>query len=245
MRLKAYAAQTHQGPYLQVNEDGYDFDFENELFLIMDGFGGSGIGDRAVDKLKQEIKNFYTQISDDPNATMPLYYNPRNLLEGNAILNSLMNAHQNLLKTNIEKPVNQRAGASAIVAVKADSLMVLVGIGNCCAYHFRQGKLSKVITEDTFQYLSKDQFDLKFRTTPMNAIGMYPELGHQLREVRLAEGDKVILLTDGVYAQINEDELLYALNKSSPDANERVNSLLKLSNSRGNTDNQTAMILEF
>lgn len=245
MRLKAYAAQTHQGPYLQVNEDGYDFDFENELFMILDGFGGSGIGDRAVEKLKQEIKNFYTQISDDPNATMPLYYNPRNLLEGNAIINSLMNAHQNLLKMNHEKPVNQRAGASAVVAVKADSLLVLIGIGNCCAYHFRQGKLSKVIVEDTFQYLSKDQFDLKFRTSPMNAIGMYPELGHQLREVRLAEGDKVILLSDGVYGHLSEDELLYALNKSAPDANERINSLLKLSNSRGNTDNQTAMILEF
>jgi serine/threonine protein phosphatase PrpC len=245
MRLKAYAAQTHQGPYLQVNEDGYDFDFENELFMVVDGFGGSGYGDRATEKLKNEIKTFYTQISDDPNATMPLYYNPRNLLEGNAILNSMMNAHQNLLRANLEKPVNQRAGASAIVAVKADSLMVLVGVGNCCAYHFRKGKLSKVIVEDTFQYLSKDQFDLRFRTSPMNAIGMYPELGHQMREVRLAEGDKIILLTDGVYAQLNDDELLYTLNKSSPDANERVNSLLKLSNSRGNTDNQTAMILEF
>lgn len=245
MRLKAYAAQTHQGPYLQVNEDGYDFDFENELFMVVDGFGGSGYGDRATEKLKNEIKTFYTQISDDPNATMPLYYNPRNLLEGNAILNSMMNAHQNLLRSNLEKPVNQRAGASAIVAVKADSLMVLVGVGNCCAYHFRKGKLSKVIVEDTFQYLSKDQFDMRFRTSPMNAIGMYPELGHQMREVRLAEGDKIILLTDGVYAQLNDDELLYTLNKSSPDANERVNSLLKLSNSRGNTDNQTAMILEF
>jgi PPM family protein phosphatase len=245
MRLKAYAAQTHQGPYLQVNEDGYDFDFENELFLVVDGFGGSGVGDRAVDKLKQEIKTFYTQISDDPNATMPLYYNPRNLLEGNAILNSLMNAHQNLLRANLEKPINQRAGASAIVAVKADSMLILVGVGNCCAYHFRQGKLSKVIAEDTFQFLSKEQFDSKFRTSPMNAIGMYPELGHQMREVRLAAGDKVILLSDGVYAQLSEDELLYTLNKSSPDANERINSLLKLSNSRGNTDNQTAMILEF
>lgn len=245
MRLKAYAAQTDQGPYLQVNEDGYDFDFDNELFMVLDGFGGSGVGDRAVDKLKQEIKNFYTQISDDPNATMPLYYNPRNLLEGNAILNSLMSAHQNLLKSNLEKPVNQRAGASAIVAVKADSLMVLVGIGNCCAYHFRQGKLSKVITEDTFQYLAKDQFHPKFRTSPMSALGMYPEMGHQLREIRLAPGDKVVLLTDGVYAQLSEDELLYTLNRAAPDANERVNSLLKLSNSRGNTDNQTAMILEF
>lgn len=245
MRLKAYAAQTHQGPYLQVNEDGYEFDFENDLYMILDGFGGSGIGDRAVEKLKLEIKTFYTQISDDPNATMPLYYNPRNLLEGNAILNSIMNAHQNLLKGNHEKPVNQRAGASAIVAVKADSLLVLVGIGNCCAYHFRQGKLSKIISEDTFQYLSKNLFELKFRTTPMTALGLYPEVGHQMREVRLAEGDKVILLTDGVYAHLNEDELLYTLNKAAPDANERLNSLLKLSNARGNTDNQTAMILEF
>lgn len=245
MRLKAYAAQTHQGPYLQVNEDGYDFDFENELFMILDGFGGSGVGDRAVDRLKQEIKTFYTQISDDPNATMPLYYNPRNLLEGNAILNSLMNAHQNLLKSNHEKPINQRAGASALIAVKADSMLMLVGIGNCCGYHFRQGKLSKIISEDTFQFLSKEQFDAKFRTSPMNAIGMYPELGHQLREVRLAEGDKIILMSDGVYSQLTEDELLYTLNKSSPDANERINNLLKLSNSRGNTDNQTAMILEF
>lgn len=245
MRLKAYAAQTHQGPYLQVNEDGYDFDFENDLYMVFDGFGGSGIGDRAVDRLKQEIKNFYTQISDDPNATMPLYYNPRNLLEGNAIVNSLINAHQNLIKSNSEKPINQRAGASAIVAVRAESVMILVGIGSCSAYHFRQGKLSKIITEDTFQYLSKNQMDFRFRTSPMNAMGMYPELGHQMREVRLAEGDKLILLTDGVYTSLTDDELLYALNKSAPDAQERVNSLLKLSNTRGNLDNQTAMILEF
>jgi serine/threonine protein phosphatase PrpC len=245
MRLKSYAAKTHQGPYLQVNEDGYDFDFDNELFMVLDGFGGSGFGDRAVDRLKQEIKTFYTQISDDPNATMPLFYSPRNLLQGNAILNSMMNAHHNLLKANAEKAINQRAGASVLVAVKAESLLVLLGVGNCCAYHFRQGKLSKVITEDTLQYLSKDQFNFRFRTSPMSAVGMYPELGHQMREVRLAEGDKVLLLTDGVYAQLSDDEVLYALSRSLPDAQERVNSLLKLSNSRGNLDNQTAMILEF
>lgn len=245
MRLKAYAAQTHQGPYLQVNEDGYDFDFENEMFMIFDGFGGSGIGDKAVETLKQEIKTFYTQISDDPNATMPLYYNPKNLLEGNAIINSIMNAHINLLKVNSEKPVNQRAGASSIIATKADSILILIGVGNCSAYHLRNGKISKLIHEDTFQYLSKDQFDLKFRTTPLNAVGMYPELGYQMKEVRLAEGDIVVLLTDGVYAHLNEDELLYILNKAAPDFQEKINSLLKLSNSRGNTDNQTAMILEF
>jgi len=245
MRLKAYAAQTHQGPYLQVNEDAYDFDFENELFVVLDGFGGSGIGDRAVEKLKIEIKTFYSQLSDDPNATMPLYFNPRNLLEGNAILNSLMSAHQNLYKSNSGLPVNQRAGSSVVVAAKSDSLLVLVGVGNCCAYHYRQGMLSKIIIEDTLKYLSKNQFDTRFRTSPMNALGMYPEIGYQMREVRLLEGDKVLMMTDGLYAHLSEDEILHHLNRNAPDAQERLNSLLKLSNSHGNVDNQTAMILEF
>ena len=79
----------------------------------------------------------------------------------------------------------------------------------------------------------------------MNALGMYPEMSHQLKEVRLSEGDKVILLTDGVYGQISEEEILYSLNRQALDAQERINNLLKLSNSRGNTDNQTALILEF
>lgn len=245
MRLKSYAAQTHQGPYLQINEDGYDFDFENELYMVFDGFGGVGIGDAAVERLKDEIKTYYVKISDDLNATMPLYYNPRNILEGNAILNSLIGAHEKLLSINNEKPLGQKAGASTVVAVKAESLMILVGVGNCCAYHFRQGKLTKVIHEDTFKFHSKDRFDSKLNTTPLTAIGMYHDLGYQLREVRLAEGDKIVLLTDGVYVNISEEELLYQLNKSVLDGSERINSLLKLSNSRGNKDNQTVMILEF
>jgi serine/threonine protein phosphatase PrpC len=245
MRLKSYAAQTHQGPYLQVNEDGYEFDFENHLYMVFDGFGGSGIGDRAVEKLKGEIKNFYTHISDDPNATMPLYYNPRNLLEGNALLNSMMNAHQNLYKKNSDQPLNQRAGSSAIVAAQSDSIMVLVGVGNCCAYHYRQGTLSKIIEEDTLKYLSKNQFETRFRTSPMSAIGMYPEMTYQMREVRLLDGDKLVFMTDGLYGSVSEEEILHHLNRHAPDSQDRINSLLKLSNSHGNIDNQTAMILEF
>lgn len=245
MRLKSYAAHTHQGPYLQINEDGYDFDFENELYVIFDGFGGSGIGDRAVEKLKHDIKFFYSKIASDPNATMPLYYNPRNLLEGNALTNALMSAHQNLLKVNHEKPLSQKAGASVIALVKSENILILAGVGNCVAYHFREGKLKKLFLEDSFHSLSKESANQRFYNSPLNALGMYPELGPTMKEVRLAVGDKIVLLTDGVYGPLREEEILYALNKSAPDAQERINSLLKLSNDRGNLDNQTAMILEY
>ena len=53
------------------------------------------------------------------------------------------------------------------------------------------------------------------------------------------------MMTDGLYAHLSEEEILHHLNRSAPDAQERLYSLLKLSNAHGNVDNQTAMILEF
>jgi serine/threonine protein phosphatase PrpC len=176
---------------------------------------------------------------------MPLYYNPRNLLEGNALINSLINSHQTLFKENEEKSVNQRAGASLICAAKAESVLILAGVGNCMAYQFRQGNLTKIFHEDILSSLSFSSQDLKFRTAPLNALGMYPELTYQMKEVRIMSGDKIIFLTDGVYAPLKEDEIKYTFTSSYPDDHSRINNLLNLSNTRGNLDNQTLMILEF
>lgn len=245
MRLKSYAAKTHQGPYLQVNEDSYEFDFENELFFVIDAFGGSGIGDVAGESFKHNLKSFYTKLADDPNATMPLYYNPKNILEANALINALLNAHQNIFSSNSLKSINQRAGISTVVAAKSESLMVLVGVGNCCAYHFREGSLIKVIHEDDMKYHSQGQMDGQFRTTPMSALGMYPELNYTLKEVRIVAGDKILLLTDGIFSTLSDEEILYHLSRPALDSAERLNSLLKLSNTKGNIDNQAAMLLEY
>lgn len=70
-------------------------------------------------------------------------------------------------------------------------------------------------------------------------------MNYQLKEVRVSDGDQVILMTDGVYAYVSEEELAYTMTSAAPDLTHRLNTLLKLSNSRGNTDNQTVMILEF
>ena len=51
--LKGFSSKTHQGPFLQTNEDDIDVDLINDLFLIFDGFGGAGIGDRTVGVIKE------------------------------------------------------------------------------------------------------------------------------------------------------------------------------------------------
>ena len=101
MDLKIFSAETHQGPYLNINEDGCDYDFSNNIYMILDGFGGSGVGDKVVREIKDNIKRFYTQIASDINATMPFFYSPKYLIEGNALINSLIfcSFHKLLHKT--------------------------------------------------------------------------------------------------------------------------------------------------
>ncbi len=244
MKLKSYAAVTHQGPYLDVNEDGYDFDLDQQFFFVLDGFGGAGIGDRVVAKLKEDLKGFLGKLADDPDATMPLYWSPRWLLEGNALINAMLNAHQVLFKENAQKGLNQRAGASMASAIKADDILVLAQVGSCQAYLARHGNVEPLFVPDTHQYLSIDPHGPGALRAPVGAFGFFPELSWNVREVRVQEGDQFIFLSEGVAPWLSVQEIAHGVSRSE-DPHQRLNGLLKLSNSRGNTANQTGMILEF
>jgi serine/threonine protein phosphatase PrpC len=245
MKLKSYAAVTHQGPHLETNEDTYDFDLDHQFFFVLDGFGGTGIGDRAVHRLKEDLKKFLSQLADDPDATMPLYWSSRWLLEGNALANAMINAHQALHKENATKSLNHRAGASAACAIKADDILILSQVGGCQAYLARHGNVESLFVPDTHQYLSHDPHAAGALRAPVGAFGCFTELSWHMREVRLQEGDQFIFLTEGVAPWLSLQEMAHSLSRGGEDAHQRLNGLLKLSNSRGNTANQTGMILEF
>jgi len=245
MKLKSYAAVTHQGPHLETNEDGYDFDLDHQFFFVLDGFGGAGIGDKAITKLKEDLKGFLGRLADDPDATMPLYWSPRWLLEGNALVNAMLNSHQSLFKENASKGLNQRAGASAACAIKTDDILVLSQVGSCQAFLARHGNVEPLFLPDTHQYLSHDPHSSTSLRAPVGGFGFFPELSWHMREVRVQEGDVFLFLTEGVAPWLTLQEIGHALSRSNEEGQHRLNGLLKLSNSRGNMANQTGMILEF
>lgn len=245
MRLKSFSAHSDQGPYLQINEDSYDFDLDNNLYMILDGFGGVGVGDIAINSLKANIKKFYTQVSEDPDATLPFFYSPKYLLEGNALINSLLFSHNLLVKDNMQKEISQRAGASAIVMSKSESIMTLASVGNCASYIYRKGVFKKIFIEDSFKFLSNDNYESHLKTMPLSGFGLFPDLYYQVKEVRLFEDDLLVLMSDGVYARLEEDEIKDIISNPKLDPKKKISELFTMANGRGNIDNQTAMILEF
>lgn len=236
---------TNQGPYLQINEDGIEVDLRSQLYLIFDGFGGSNIGDKTVAKVKETIKKFYTKIGGDPDSTLPFFYSPKYLLEGNALINSMHYAHSLIKKDNFDKNMSERGGSSAIGAALAENILTMAATGNCAGYLYRKGHLEIIARPDSLHDLSVDDYNRHFFTAPMSGFGLFDDLHLEIHELRITDGDMVLLMTDGAYARLDEDEIKYVIEKKNATESEKIGELFSQSNSRGNLDNQSAVILQF
>lgn len=245
IELKSYGMQSHQGPHLNLNEDLVEADLVNNLFILVDGFGGSSVGDRAAMMIRDNLKRSYTKISIDPDATLPFFYSHKYLIEGNALINAFYNAHQSITRDNEKKNLDNRGGGSVIATAISENILTMVSTGNCVAYLYRKGNLQLEVLPDSLASLSRDSFGSHLHSVPMSGIGLFEDLHYSVRELKVAEGDVVIMLTDGVYARLSAEEIKYTIEKNLASEMEIIKELFKLSNDRGNLDNQSGIVLQF
>ena len=243
--LKSYGMNSHQGPHLNLNEDFVEVDLVNNLFMVIDGFGGSNVGEKAAIMIRDTLKRSYTQIANDPDSTLPFFFSHKYLIEGNALINALHKAHQNISRDNENKSMSNRGGGSVICAAMAENILTLVSTGNCGAYLYRKGNFACEVLPDSLMSLSRDRFSSYLHTVPMSGVGLFEDLHYQVKELKISAGDIVIILTDGVYARLLESEIKYTIEKNLESELEIIQELFKLANERGNLDNQSALVLQF
>lgn len=242
MNLQSISAASDKGPFLEINEDYYLHDLSADLYMVLDGFGGSGIGDWASQQVAKDIEGAYGTFAGDPDSTMPFFYSARYLLEGNSLINAVHRAHKNLLEYNIARSLDERAGVCGIFLAKSEHIMSLINIGNCRAYLYRNRQLIKIFQDDSYMWVAQNP---SFNNFPMNALGLYENLYFEVREIRLEANDQFLLLSDGVYHHLTDALLQDALLRPDLSNKEKIEHLFSDSNSHGNIDNQTAMILSF
>ena len=244
--IKNVTFNTHQGPYLQVNEDAIDFDLKHHLFILVDGIGGSHIGDKFAHNIKSIVKNSYTTFSGDADATLPFFYAQRYTIEGNALVNAVYQAHFAIKTENKQKKNYHEMGGGSLVSMcQSDHTVTLVGTGNCVAYLYRRGKLKILIEPDILEKLSREENPEQLATTPMSALGFFEEINLTICEHRVLRDDIIILMSDGAYGRIKLDELVSIIEIDDKSYEERIDDIFNLSNERGNLDNQSCLILHY
>ena len=243
--LKSYAAQTDQGPYLQLNEDDHLVDPDNGLFMVLDGFGGGGIGDKSTELAKEAVGKFFTRIGDDPDSTMPFFYSEKYLLEGNALINAMHHAHRIVREHNAERSIEKRGAVSVAAVARAENLVTFVSCGNSVAYLCRKGMIEQFISPDSLGTLIFERHVHNFMSCPMSAIGLFKDIHLQIRELRVQPGDQIVLMTEGAYSCLGPKEIKHTVVDNHLLDQEKISVVFELANSRGNISNQTMVLMQY
>lgn len=243
--LKSYFYQTDQGPFLNINEDLVDVDLVNKLYMILDGFGGTNVGDKTSMDIKNIVRDLYTKGASDPDSTLPFFFSEKYLIEGNILIDSIHRAHEEIKARNHTKDMSERGGSSGIFIAQSESILTLVSIGNCKGYLYRDGYFSQVVDGEFFSNLSSS-LDKKYSNTiPTNGLGLFNDLHLSVKELKLCENDLLVFLTDGAYSCLLDDEIKHFVSLSDKKDSEKIKKIFDYSNEKGNVDNQSVLFLRF
>ena len=79
------------------------------------------------------------------------------------------------------------------------------------------------------------------RNVLTRSLGTAPQVFFDLREENMADGDILVLCTDGLYSLISEEEMRDILTNFT-DPQQAAERLVELANERGGHDNITALV---
>ncbi len=215
------------------------------LFLVADGMGGHSGGEHASALVVREAVRHVVETAkwffqlDDPDEEVRL----RLLREGLEKVDGML----------IEDGRNDPALAGMGTTLTGISILgaeaFIVHVGDSRAYLFRDGKLEQ-LTQDhnVAQELVRQGLirpeearTHRLRHVLTNVLGGKPGVEGEIVKVRLADGDRLLLCTDGLHGSLASDQIGEILGSLSP-LDEVCRNLVAAALDQGSRDNVTAVL---
>ncbi len=243
--------RTDVGMVREHNEDNATVDPAGAFFIVADGMGGHAAGEVAsamavdevrknLDAAREQIEKFAEAPSDEGRRALV------SLLES-----SVQKAHQAVFERGGREADKKGMGTTLEVVLIAGGEAFVAHVGDSRTYLMRGGAAAQVTTDHTVAEvlviegkLTPDEARLSpLRTILVNAIGVSPDVGVELAHIKLRQGDKVLLCSDGLHDYYPSDaELANLLVEKAGD--EGLVRLVELAKERGGHDNITGILVE-
>lgn len=222
----------------RVNEDYADVVSigDRYCFILCDGLGGHGMGDRSSRFVTEYIKNYFLASSSN---------------EGFA--SDVMIKAQDALRCEQEKiSAIDKMKTTAVVLVTDGSGCICLHVGDSRLYHFHDGSVSFHTRDHSIPQmlvLMGDITEEEIRNHPdrnklLRALGDdREEIKYEKNCFEAAPGDAFLLCSDGFWEPVGEDEMCSLLEQTE-NANGWLDAMSRLAaeNSRGKSmDNCTAI----
>jgi serine/threonine protein phosphatase PrpC len=246
-----FGAASDIGRKRPLNEDSYIADGDLGLFLVADGMGGHAAGEVASKVVAEAVREFIVETRDDRDKTWPCPIDPNLSYAANRLRAAILVANRTLSQ-RVQEDENLRGMATTLSAVLlTNSHAVVSNVGDCRAYLVRNKSLSQITVDHSWVaeqvragLLTKDAARAHpWRSMVTRAVSGTPDLLVDVIEMKMDEGDQLLLCSDGLYGLVSDDEMskVIATHDGEPDA--ACRGLVEVANSRGGPDNITALLI--
>ena len=246
-----YAGLSHVGHVRANNEDLWRADAELSLFAIADGMGGHQAGEVAAATC---LDTFFTEMKSlgAMHATQAFLRAPS--IEGRrSIFNVLRRAAEcandavraEALKIGAKEGIGCTLDAALLVGDRA----FVVHVGDSRVYLARAAATIQLTHDHDLRAVLAAEGRLaptqraSIYNQLLNAIGLNAALTTDCTLVELAQGDRLVLCTDGVHEMIGGESLIAPFAKKGTPA-DAAQALIDAALARGGRDNATALVIE-
>ena len=207
------------------------------LFVVADGMGGHKAGEYASNQAIALVKR---EVASDTES------------EPVQIINQgITTANNSIYEEAAQDATKSGMGTTMVVATIFDHHMCVGNVGDSRLYVYREGQLQQITQDHSVvgEMVRKGEMPKEQarnhpkRNLITRAVGAEKEIRVDFFDETLADGDLVLMCTDGLSNMV-EDEDMFGLVKGSRDVVEAVQMLIDRANSNGGRDNIGVVLAE-
>jgi protein phosphatase len=221
---------------------------EGYLMLVADGMGGAAAGERASALAVEEAKRYLLFTAkwffslDDPDEHVRV----RLLHEG------LERLDRQLIEMAEADPSLKGMGTTLTAASSIGADVFIVQVGDSRAYLFHDGHLEQLTRDQTLvqSWVEVGLLDPaaarshRLRHVLTNSLGGSPGVRAETVKLRVADGDRLLLCTDGLTEAVSDEQIATIL-RLHPQPAEACQALVHAALDRGGPDNVTVVLAAY
>ncbi|MCA9492984.1 MAG: cyclic nucleotide-binding domain-containing protein [Myxococcales bacterium] len=248
MRVKASSGFGAAGA-ASADEDAFAVLEQPWMAAVADGMGGRGAGDiasaLAMDKVRQKAGVLERLVQ----ATHGDRSSGARLAIGRTLERLFQEVHTDVADA---ARIGARPGMGTTlgVVVIAAGTAHVAHLGAVRAYLWRAGSLRPLTEDHTLGMIRVKQGLMtaeEYRRSPLRtrlfvALGGTNDLDVEVRSIDIANGDRILLCTDGVHGMLDDDTIASVLQRQG--VNEAAEALVEAARAAGSQDDATAVVLE-
>ena len=247
----SFHGQTDVGKRRSLNEDAILA--QDGVLIVCDGMGGHKAGEMASQLTIDVIAGFVKRSAEDAEITWPYGFVTRVSLDGNRLRTAIKLANRTVFRkgASSEDYTGMGTTVAAMLVPRNRPHMTYASVGDSRIYLIRAGVIHQLTHDDSWANLAwegdvvDDTVTASMKHVLTKALGARDDVDFEVKSQELANGDVVLLCSDGLTNMLSDRRILEIVAGHGSDLQAACRELISTANDEGGRDNISVILARY